>query len=535
MPTQRAHGGAPLIPINIVTPGHAGLNTENEATILPQQWATKLTNVVFDSAGRAALRKGWVSQTASAVAGVLMRVHEFIKADGTVEIISSTDADIFKGVSTLTSIEGSLAISEGNIKFVNFNNKCIALGTGTSANPSIYTGTGNFTTVSVASGTAPTGRIGTSAYGRLWVVDADGFTIRYCALLDETKWAVVDGGGTIDMSKVWADGQDEVKAIAALAGDLVIFGTNNICIWSDGQGSDIGLNPNNLYISDTITGVGAVTQFALTYALGDLWFLSSSGLQTMSRVLQDKTTPTVNMSRNVKSRILAYLDAESNEDDLSLVYSPREEFMLSIFPVANKVLCFDTRGTMEDGTFRVSEWSTGLQTCAYRVNRDLVGSLTQTVGEMMKHSAFNDDGVSYSYAYESGWLDLGQELAGHLKFVKRMTTFQFVGTDVTINYTINYDFKTAAAPVSRSAKGTAGAQFNVSEFSDSAAGIGYKFPLEIALGESEFSGGVSLRTLSIPGSGSGQYIKIGVNLDSASDNFSLQQINLFAKIGRIAT
>ena len=77
MPTQRAHGGAPLIPIALSTPGIAGLNTEAEATLLGPEWATILTNVTFDSAGRAALRKGWASKTSSAVAGVVMRIFEF--------------------------------------------------------------------------------------------------------------------------------------------------------------------------------------------------------------------------------------------------------------------------------------------------------------------------------------------------------------------------------------------------------------------------------------------------------------------------
>ncbi|KKK64747.1 hypothetical protein LCGC14_2981100, partial [marine sediment metagenome] len=110
MPTQRAHGGAPLIPIAISTPGIFGLNTEAEATLLGPEWATILTNVTFDGAGRAALRKGWASKTSSAVAGIVMRIFEYKKADATSEIIFSTDADIFTGVATPSSIEGSLAI-----------------------------------------------------------------------------------------------------------------------------------------------------------------------------------------------------------------------------------------------------------------------------------------------------------------------------------------------------------------------------------------------------------------------------------------
>jgi hypothetical protein len=536
MPTQRAHGGAPLVPINLVNPGAAGLNTEAESSLLPAEWATTLTNVVFDSAGRISLRKGWVSQTTNAVAGVLMRVHEYVKADGTVKTIASSDADIFNfaDLDNPASIEGTLGITEGNIKFVNFNDKCIALGTGTSANPSVYTGAGNFTTLSVSSGTAPTSGIGTAAYGRLWVVDSDGNTIRYCALLDETKWATVDGGGTIDMSQVWSDGQDQVKAIAAFAGDLIIFGNNEIVTWTDGQGADTGLNPSNIYISDTIPSMGCISQFAVAHALGDLWFISSSGIQTMSRMLQAKTTPTFNMSRNVQSKMLNYLAASTDDNDITLMYSPSEEFILAIFPDVDKVICIDTKQQLQDSTFRVSEWATDLQTACYLTNRTLMGSLTGTVGELFLHSKFNDDGTSYDFAYQSGWLDLGQDFNQYLKFVKKLTSFAFIGSDVTLNFNVEYDFGSKSFTVAKSAIGSAGAEFNVSEFYDVAT-PGYKDPANTSLGITEFSGGVSLRTMAIPGQGSGQYIKVGVNLDSAQDTFALQQINLFAKIGRIAT
>ncbi len=535
MPTPRAHGGAALIPINLNTPGFAGLNTEAEATLLGQEWATVLNNAVFDSAGRTALRKGWASGTTTPVSGTIKRVFEYIKADTTVETISSTDADIFSGIAAPSSVEGSLGISDGNIKFVNFNDKCIALGTGTSSNPSVYTGSGNFTTITVNSGTAPTSGIGTSAYGRLWVVDQDGKTIRYSALLDETRWASADGGGAIDMSQVWPSGQDVVVAIEEFAGDLVIFGRNNTVIWTDGQGSDLGINPLVMYVSDTIPGVGCVSQFCVERAVGDLWFVSSSGLQTLARALQDKTTPTNNVSKNVQSNYLAYLDAETDEDNMTLVYSPREEFVLSIFPTSNKVMCFDTRFLMQDGTYRATEWSTELQTAHYYPSdRSLKGSLSSAAGEIMTHQFYSDNGSSYDFSYESGWLNFGEELGQYLKFVKTMTSAVFVQADTTINYILKYDFNTNPKSTPVRAVGSVGAQFNISEFgsngsidpSDSAKVAGTDV--------SEFSGGTTLRVLRVPGKGGGQYVKVGCTLDTSEAQFSLQQINLYAKVGRYA-
>ncbi len=534
MPTQRAHGGAALVPINLTAPGFAGLNTEAEATLLGPEWATVLTNVKFDSAGRAAVRNGWQSQTTTPVAGVIMRMFEYIKADATIETIFSTDADIFADQAAPTSVEGSLAITEGNIKFVNFNDKCIALGTGTSSNPSVYTGT-TFATVTVNSGTAPTGTIGTSAFGRVWCTDQDGKTIRYSALLDETRWDTADGGGLFDMSKVWPSGQDEVVAIEEFAGDLIIFGKNNIVIVTDGQGASLGIDPTSMYVSDTVPGIGCVSQFAIARAAGDLWFLSSSGVQTLNRALQDKTTPTNNVSRNIQSNVLAYLIQETDDDDITMIYSPKEDMVLLVFPQSNKAIYFDTRGQMQDGTYRAGEWSTGLQTAHYfQSDRETYGSLTGTVGEVMKYSGFDEDGTAYDFAYSSGWLDFGQEMNQYLKYTKRLTSFVFVDAATQINYSLYYDFNTNPRTTSVAAPGASGAEFDVSEFTNSAAGIGYADPNASTLKETEFGGGVSLQELSIPGKGGGQYIKVGLNLSTASAHFALQQINLYAKVGRTA-
>lgn len=518
MPTPRAHGGAPLVPITLLAPGIAGLNTESDATLLAPQWATVLKNVVFDSSGRVAIRKGWATGTSSAVSGIVLRIHEFVKADGTSEIICSTDADIFSGITAPSSVEGSLAISEGHIKFVNFNDKCIAFGVGTSGNPAVYTGSGNFTTITVNSGTAPTGTVGLAAYGRIWCTDADGKTIRYSALLDETRWATDDGGGVIDMSNVWPSGQDAITAIAELAGDLIIFGKENIVIWTDGSGSSLGIDPTTIYVGDTFPGIGCVSQFAITRAVGDLWFISSSGLQSLNRSLQDRTTPTNNITQNVQSTFLSYVDAESDPTDITLMYSPREDFVLAIFPASNKIMYFNTKRVMQDRTYRTTEWTGDLQTAAYRSSdRETLGSLTGTVGEIMTYRDFNDDGVAYDFSYESGWLDLGEELNQYVKIIKRMSSFVFVQAATSLNFTLKYDFNTNPRTTSIDIAAGSGAEYSIGEWN---------------LGE--YSGGTSIKTLTVPGQGNGQYVKVGVNLNTVSTNFALQQINLYAKIGRIA-
>jgi hypothetical protein len=539
MPQAQLTGQGILQPINLNIPGFFGLNTGAGSQILGPEWCTTANNCIFDEENRLGTRPGWDTQTSTPAAGVVMRVHEYIKSDGTSEIISSTDADIFSGTSAPTTIEDvANAVTDGNIKFCNFNDEVIALGIGTGGAPLFYAGSATFDDITIVSGIAPTGKIGTAAMGRLWVCDADGHTIRYSAILDKTRWDSADGGGTIDMSKAWVHGQDVVMAIAEFAGDLVVFGKNQVIIWTDGAGSTIGISPTNLYISDTIPGTGAISQFGVANVEGDLWWMSPQGIQALSRARTDETSPKDLVTKNVETEYKAWLTSMGDEDDVTLVYSPEEGYAICNFPDVGRSLCIEGRpvNSEEGPVWRTTTWTSDLQTAAYRVSdRTTLGSLTSVVGEIMQHKDYDDDGSSYTFSYESGWLDLGEQATQYQKWVKKLTSAILVQSNTTVTYKLYYDFSSISRDNTATAEGQIGAQFNISEFTDSGAGIGYKDPTAGAgSGETEFSGGISLRTQSIPAGGGGQYIRVGVTVDNNSGNFALQQINLFARIGRIA-
>lgn len=541
MPTPKFTPGARLIPLSFSNPAFQGLNTELGGNILPQQWATVLDNAVFDETGRPAARRGWRTLTTTPGTGTIMRVFEQYQADTTSTVIFSTDSDIYNDVSTPTSIKGTLTITDGNIKFVNFNDKCIAFGIGTGGIPAVRT-TGNFANITINSGTAPDGSIGTSAFGRVWGVMADGKLLRYSSLLDETRWAVADGGGSIDFSKVWPSGQDSIVAVEEFGGDLVVFGTNNTVILTDGQGSALGIDPTFLYVSDTIPGVGALSQFALARAAGDLWVLSKSGIIGLKRELVQKSTPFDNISKNVQSGITGAAAAMLAVDDVTMAYSPKHSMVVAHFPDPSVSYAFDIRGQLEDGSFRSSTWTSPMQTLHYVRDADnFYGSLSTADGEMFAYSNADDDGASYVFDYESGWLDLGEELNVLLKFVKRMTSFTFVTQNVTVTHKIKYDFKNTQHAFDVTASGGRVAEYgSVATTKYAEYGTNGSYNLQDATAVpgvdiAEFGGGVSLRTLDAPGAGGGQYIKIGLRLDNNTGDFVLQQINLFAKVGRIAT
>lgn len=527
-----------LIPIPFKGIAFNGLTTENEGAILPPVWATELDNAVFDSAGRPAARKGWASSTTSPGSTTnIQRIFEYYKADGTSEVIFSTDGDIYDDVtSSPASIDGSLTITDGNIKFVNFNDKVVAFGIGSSGIPAVRT-TGDFANITVNSGTAPTGGIGTSAFGRLWAVDTDGKTLRYSALLDETRWDSTDGGGSIDFSKVWPSGQDDIVAVEELDGDLVVFGSNNTVIMTDGAEATLGVEPTDLYVSSTIPGLGAISQFAIARAVGDLWVLTPTGVVGLKRELIQRSTPITNISQHVQSQVIEWIGQETNLDDITLMYSPKEAFVLLIFPTTNKVVCFDTRQPIDQsGIYRISTWSLGLQTAAYiRSGRKIYGALSASDEEIFTYTGSDDDGSSFIFSYLSPWLDLGPELNAYLKFVKRMTSFSVIEQDVNVTHTVEYDFGAKQFTVSKAAAG--GRTIEWGQFEWGANGLYDKDDSNATAGTdvAEWAGGASLRTIDVPGQSGGQYIQVGVSLDTSAGDFSLQQINLYAKAGRLAS
>ena len=534
MPTQKFSPGAQLIPLSFANPAFQGLNTELGGNILPQQWATILENAVFDDTGRPASRKGWNTLTTTPGATLAKTLFEHWEADETSTIIQASDSDIYEDVSTPTSIKGTLTITDGNIKFVNFNDKCIAFGIGTAGIPVVRT-TGNFADITVTSGTAPTSTIGTAAFGRVWGVDTDGKTMRYSALLDETRWDSADGGGSVDFSKVWPSGQDSIVAIEEFGADLIVFGHNNTVIMTDGSGSTLGIDPTALYVSDTIPGVGATSQFAIARAAGDLWVLTDFGVVGLKRELVQKSTPFANISANVQSGVTGALAAMTNVDDIRMAYSPKHSMVVCHFPDVDTSYTFDTRGQMEGGQYRSTTWDSSLTTLAYvRAAGNFYGTLSGTVGEVLSYTGSDDDGTAFVFDYESGWLDLGEELNLLLKFVKRMTSFVFITQSVEVTHKVQYDFQNDEFSMVKAATGTSAVEYNA--FGAVVAGSTQGEYASFGAAESvEYGGGVTLQTLDAPLGGGGQYIKVGLRLSTEAGEFVLQQINLFAKVGRYAT
>lgn len=514
MPTPRAHGGAALLFLPLNGPAFFGLNTQNESAILGPEWATKLRNCTLDSSGRVAARKGWNSVTTSALPAAIVQSIEYQTHAGTRNFICST-ATTFRlstnSGATFSNITGAIAFTDGNWQFLNYNDDVYAVQQGKT--PCRYnSGLGVFT--AIADVNVPTGGVGLSAFGRLWIVKSDKITLGFSALLDGTDWTSADAG-ILNMRNIWP-GTDTIQALAAFNGRLIIFGKNNITIFADGSGV-LGVDPFLMQVEDTIPGVGCIARDSIQLVDGDLWFLSASGLQSLGRLSQERSNPLDNLSRNVQDDLREMVAIAS---DIRSVYSPENRFYLLCLPStgAGTVFVFDTTGRLQDGSVRCTGvWDGLVPTSIFRdLDGDLYMSISGTVGELGTYFGNLDDTTTYLFEYESSWLDITKE--GYLVIPKRLSGVFYINNNVDIEFKWAYDFDTIFNTATRSfVAQNLSAEWGLAEW-----------------GLSEWGGGISLRTKQVPGSGKGRYMKVGIACTINSTNVSLQSLDIYAKIGRIA-
>lgn len=514
MPTPR-RSGAPLARVALTTPAFKGLNKQAETSILGPEWATVATNAIFDASGRLAARMGWTSATVTPMTGtpLIEQTHEQIFEDGTVSQVSAANSKLWSGVSAPTDITGTATVTVGNNwQFLNFNGKVFGVQQGETV---IVRTAANFSDVVAASGTVPTGNCGVVHSGRLWISDSDKQTIKYCALLDETNWTT--GAGSIDMSSVWPQGTDEIVALAMFNGAMVVFGKNKIVLFGDGAGSALGINPANIYVYDTIVGVGCIARDSVQQIEGgDVLFLSAQGVQSLGRLVQEKSNPINNISANIRDYMASFISGETLSKIRS-IYSPENAFYLLSLPTPGKVFCFNTKGKLEDGSYRVTEWDASHRAYSRTISGLLYIALVSGAGgKLGTYAGYTDNGTTYNFDYTSAWLDFGEDAAQYIKILKNLTAILYVSSSATIvlKWDLDFqgDFDTRTLTVF--APGTS--EWNVMEW-----GIG------------EWSGGLALRKIQSQAAGSGQYVRLGMQA-GVTGQTSLQELTMFTKIGRMA-
>lgn len=510
---------AALSSVTFPSPGFLGLNKQQAQVPGTPEWATEAKNAVVDSAGRIAARKGYTNLTATPISGTptIQALHEYSTNSGVTSLVAGANSKLWESTddgSTWIDRTGALVISGSKFQFVNFNGKVIACQAGHSL--AVKT-SGDFALIVATSGTVPTAPVAVlAAYGRVWAIESDLQTVKYSALLDETKWDVADGAGVIDMRQVWTLGTDTAVAVKAFGGRLVVMGKRHVVLWTDGAGAALGLDPTNIYVEDVVEGAGTVARDSVqNIGEGDLVFLSPNGIRSLTRVLQEQQTPVADITKNSRQYFNDLLLATTvDHTETRSLYSPEEGFYLLTVPDANTTVCVDIRQPLEDGTYRITDWPAFIpNSMARRIDGTV---LFGWAGKIGKYYGYLDDAATYRFVFRSSWLDLGDENA-YLKMLKRIKLIAFSPGGVSPVVKWFWDFKRDLFFHQLDYEGDGSDEYGNGDY-----------------GTAEYSGVLSQRIDFVPTRGTGQFFMLGVELEIDGHPFAVQSLTAYYVKGRLA-
>jgi len=194
------------------------------------------------------------------------------------------------------------------------------------------------------------------------------------------------------------------------------------------------------------------------------------------------------------------------------VYSESEAFYLLTLPTIKEVYCFDTRGQLQDGSFRATKWNSIEPTALLsRRNGDVLIGKNGYIG---KYGTYQDHTSSYRLQYYTNHADLGN--ANVTSILKRLKVIVIGGSNQYLTLKWAFDFSTnylsANALIPTQGVYEYGiAEYNIAQYSD----------------------GVALQTLSVPANGSGKIVQTGYESNINGSSMSIQRIEIQSKDGKM--
>jgi len=510
----------PLQSYSLSAPGFYGLNTEESPLDLGIGFALVATNCILDQYGRIGARKGWTrvnSSSGNLGANDVGVIHELVQTDGTLTVLFAGNNKIFKlgasnAVTELTYGGGGSTptITASNWQCASLNGIAYFFQSG--HDPLIYDpaiSTSTYRRVSEKTGyvaTVPQANICLSAFGRLWVANTstDKVTVSFSDLIAGHVW----GGGTsgsLDVSRVWPNGADEVMGLAAHNDFLFIFGKKQILVYSGAS------TPATIVLSDTVGSIGCIARDTIQSVGSDVIFLSDSGVRSLMRTIQEKSAPLRDLSKNVRFDLNSSLASETLAN-LKSVYSEKEAFYLLVLPATFQVYCFDTKQSLQDGASRVTKWDSIAPTSLRSLrNGDLYIGKNGYIG---KYSGYLDDTLTYRFAYYTNNADLGNP--NQISVLKTISAIVIGGSNQYLSIKWGFDYSGAYQAQNIYIPTQTSYEYGTAEY-----------------GIAEYTSGVPIKTLRANASGAGKIVQTGYETTINNVSFSIQKIEIQAKDGKI--
>jgi hypothetical protein len=526
-----------LLTGSIAAPGFFGLNTQDSSIQLNSGYALEAFNCVIDKYGRIGARKGWTPvNTSAASTGSFRAVYELVKDDGNV-VLSAANNKLYTGTTTLTEATIRNATDTGNLTYTisDDNWQISGMPYDTGAAPSghgilaqaghpilvyhklgstahAHTGSYGFQRLGDIASNLPgnytvadfTPNVVMTAFGRVWVADIanDKQTIYFSDLLDPTEWKT-GTAGYLNISEV-VPNNDPIVALASHNGFLIIFCQRHIVIYSN------PVDPSALTLSDVISGVGCIARDSVASIGTDLMFLSATGVQSLQRVIQEKSLPFRDVSKNVRDELITYVNSEVLKN-IKAAYYPTDALYLLSLPSTGFTYCFDTRGQLENGGARVTIWKE-IKPTAFTVtqNKELYIGKPGYIG---KYSGYQDNGSTYRVSYYTNYFDFDNP--AQIKMLKKINLVAIGGSSQAISFKWGFDYNSnyntgviLLDTIAVYEYGTA--EYNIATYSN----------------------GIALDNAQINAGGSGKVVQLGFEADINNAPLSIQKIDFGLKAGK---
>lgn len=502
---------SPLTPVSIVAPGFYGLNTQEASVSLQQNFALIADNAVIDSYGRIGARKGYTTTSTSDAANTIYCIHEHVNKDASSTIYFAAGDKFYSMAvdgTVTTEYTDPTPASDGNWQAMSFNGDVYFFHDGHAPVVNDLVGATGWQYMGTL-GAMPTGvthaGVGLSSYGRIWMArtNINKTTVYWSDTLIGSDFTT-GTAGSIDLEVVFTNGTDEIVHLAAFNGFLVIFCKKSIIIYEGAE------DPATMQLKDVIDGVGCIARDTVQDIGTDILFVSDTGLRSLGRVIQEKSSPLRDLSKNVRDQFLAEVSGEGGI--IKSVYYEKEAFYLVNLPSLQKVWCFDLRSSLEDGSLRATTWTsvTFNSFCTLR-SRDL---LLGTSLRVSTYGGYLDAGSEkYTMSYYTTYLDAGAP--SNLKMLKDVALLLIDGGSATISVKWDVDYGSNYASKVFSVPATISSEYGVGEY-----------------GIAEYSSGTPITRKGLTLSKTGRVFQIGIEALINGSPLSIQQIDIFVKGGR---
>lgn len=529
---------------SIAAPGFLGLNLQESSISLSSGYALEAYNCIIDRYGRIGARRGWtpVNTSVNTDLGEANPVEFMFEVvgNGTSYLISAGNNELFTGTTTMTTAAIRNADNSGDATYTitgnNWQGSSLPYGDGVEAEPHGYlvqvghaplvfhelpvsggaghdhdSGTFGFQLLSDV-GTLPPGYTSSdfkpnctlAAYGRIWMADiaGDRQTVYFSRLLDGSDFSGGDSG-SLSLNTVFPN-NDQIIGLAAHNGFLIIFGRNNIAIYAN------PIDVTELTLADYIPNVGCIARDSIQNIGTDIIFLSDSGVRSLQRVIQEKSLPLRDLSKNVRDDLITNVASET-ATQIKSVYFDRDAFYLLSLPTTKFVYCFDMRAPLQDGSARTTIW-TDIEPKSFLVtsSKQLYIGKPGYIGRYFGHY---DNTDVYRFKYFTNYFDF--DTPTQEKILKQIGMVVIGGTSQEIAIKWGFDYNENYLAVTKKLSGNTAFEYNVGEYN-------------IA----EYSDGIVLDKFKSHVGGKGPILQVGLEADINGNPLSLQRVDIYVKQGK---